>query len=494
MKTKALVQRILSRGNILPAAIAGIFIALAGKIAFVRQFPLPYDESFHVGLIRLYTHHLNPFLASQPAGADVYGAVARDPSYLYHYLMSFPLRLFQAVGLSDFGQIIALRSLNIALGLVTIYLTYRLARRLGMSKLGGQLVALALAATPVFYDVAAQVNYDNLLVPIALLTVLMALRLCDAVKQGKVAAAQLAGLISLLMVGTLVKYSFLPIAAAVAIYVGWQLLRRLGVRATLAGFAKSVIEMQRGKLLVVAAVTVLASVCWLQRYGVNLAQYHTPHPQCHVVLSVQDCSVYGPWARNYQLHETAAQRPIGRIHLVGFSLTWVKLMYSELFSTVYNTPTSSGLFKIYAPLLGLGTLIVAGAVFAAIFVWRRLRQHPTVVALLGISVSYGAVLWLQNYSDFDNLHMIVAVQGRYLLPVLPILYAIIGLVYVNAFEHVRITAALDLVLSLRHRVAATALQFSNALSFDGRLQTWPPSDGLHFELTEWSPSEERTDK
>lgn len=53
---------------------------------------MAFDERLPLGIITLYAHHLSPFWQAQPAHADAFGAVFRDPSYLYHWLMSFPYR------------------------------------------------------------------------------------------------------------------------------------------------------------------------------------------------------------------------------------------------------------------------------------------------------------------------------------------------------------------------------------------------------------------
>src|SRR5580692_8418743 len=73
--------------------IVALLVLQAVWIACSGRYPMAFDEDFHLGIIRLYAHHLSPFWNGQPAGADAFGAVSRDPSYLYHYLMSFPYRL-----------------------------------------------------------------------------------------------------------------------------------------------------------------------------------------------------------------------------------------------------------------------------------------------------------------------------------------------------------------------------------------------------------------
>src|SRR5260221_1580992 len=68
--------------------ILGTFIVQALWFAFSDRYPMAFDESFHFGLIQLHAGQWLPFFTHTPAHSEVYGAVARDPSYLYHYLLS----------------------------------------------------------------------------------------------------------------------------------------------------------------------------------------------------------------------------------------------------------------------------------------------------------------------------------------------------------------------------------------------------------------------
>src|SRR4051812_30373118 len=77
--------------------VVALLVLQAAWIAFTGLYPMAFDEDYHLGVIRLYAHHLSPFWDGQPDGADRFGAVARDPSFLYQYLMSFPYRLISLV-------------------------------------------------------------------------------------------------------------------------------------------------------------------------------------------------------------------------------------------------------------------------------------------------------------------------------------------------------------------------------------------------------------
>lgn len=421
-----------------PSVIGVLFVFLAGRIAFTRAYPLPYDESYHFGLIDYYTQYPNLFTSSQPAGFDQLGSIVGDASHLYHFLFSFPLEFIRLFTSDQMLQIWLLRSLNMGLGLLTLYLVYRLARRFGLSGLVSAIVSAGLAITPVFYSVFAQLNYDNLLLPLTLIIFGQAWTVSDKIKSGTMPTVRILALASLLLSATLVKYSFLPIFAAVVIYLAVLMLRYAGLRVLpgklWSGFASGRVVVRVG----VVAIFVVASGVWLQQYGANVIKYGTPHPQCHVVLSVERCQAYGPWARNYELHETRSTRPLRGLQLGAYITFWLRSMYWQVYSLVHAEPgavvyTAQSSLRMAAKVIGLGGLVCV--VFALRAIWKK--SIPFV--LLGLMAGlYLLTLLAQNYSDFHNLHALIAVQGRYLLPILPLLYMMVALSYYVVYVKARV--------------------------------------------------------
>lgn len=434
-KAQTLFKILGSKGVLLVFII--VFIALAARIAFTKVFPLPYDESFHFGLIKLYTHHLNPFLTSQPAGGDVFGSVARNPSYLYHYLMSFPLRLISLFTHVTIQQVVALRVIDICFGVMSLVLLKKLAIRFGASSAMANLAVLALAITPTFYDVSGQINYDNMLIPLTLLTVIWTLDLIKTVRQGQVSFSRLGLLLSLLLLTSLVKFAFLPIMAVVGIYVTglliMQSLRRHNLKWTVCW---------RSWATVLTVVGVLVSgTLWIQRYGVNLVDYHTPVPQCNAVLSVSACSNYAPWYRNYKLHQTYAQHPIHGLELGTFTRLWLRAMYDGVYSIVHRQANTVVLKPISSIAL-VAKFVLAGALLYGLMQWRRAKGTNMPWLFLGLVIfGYALTLWGRNFNDFHNLGAAVGVQGRYMLLILPIIYALSARMYTLFIQHlpVRIT-------------------------------------------------------
>jgi hypothetical protein len=133
-----MLVRLISLGSLLVRILASkvswrlilsLFIIESLWLAFSAQYPMAFDEQFHFGLIQLHAKQWLPFFTSQPA-TGAYGPVVRDPSYLYHWLLSFPYRGISIFTHDQTIQIICLRIINIALFTGSIFLYRRLYRRL----------------------------------------------------------------------------------------------------------------------------------------------------------------------------------------------------------------------------------------------------------------------------------------------------------------------------------------------------------------------------
>jgi hypothetical protein len=399
--------------------IVGLLVLQAAWIALSGRYPMAFDEDFHLGIIRLYAHHLLPFWSGQPSDASRFGAVARDPSYLYQYLMSFPYRLISVFTHDQTIQVLLLRAINIGLFTSGLLLYRRLLAKTGASTAIVNLCLLLFVLVPVVPLLAAQINYDNLLLPLTALALLLAVRF-DArlVKQKQIDVKTILQLLILCLLGSLVKYAFLPIFVAVIAFLAvrvWQYRRQLPPRLGLANSWYVVDGWLRVALLL---ALVLAAGLFAERYAVNLVRYHNPVPDCSKVLSVKQCSDYGPWIRNYNY----SINKIDEAHnpLV-FSGDWLYGMWLRLFFAV-DGPATDYQTRGPLPVPGISAIVFAAiAVIATMASYRKLLKiYNTPLLALFVSVGgfYGATLWLDNYRAFLQTGQPVAINGRYLLPVL----------------------------------------------------------------------------
>ena len=127
-------------------------------IALTARYPMAFDEYAHYGIAKLYTSSWSPFLSNVPDSASVYGAVARDPSFLYHYLLSFPLRLLELCSLSMTWQILILRFLNIGIAVVSLFIYRRLILKLQATGLIANGILLFFTLIPVVPLIAGQIT------------------------------------------------------------------------------------------------------------------------------------------------------------------------------------------------------------------------------------------------------------------------------------------------------------------------------------------------
>src|SRR4051794_33439598 len=95
----------LLRSRAFFVAIMVLFVIEAVWIAFSATYPMVFDENTHFGIIQLYAHKWSPLFLHQPPHAEFAGALTRDPSYFYHYLMSFPYRLLTHTTSSVMAQV-----------------------------------------------------------------------------------------------------------------------------------------------------------------------------------------------------------------------------------------------------------------------------------------------------------------------------------------------------------------------------------------------------
>ncbi|MEO7364268.1 MAG: hypothetical protein ABIV43_02045 [Candidatus Saccharimonadales bacterium] len=420
-RTLHVLSRLLSDRRFFRVLI-GFLVLEAGWIALSQHFPMAFDEDYHLGIIRIYADHWLPFLQTHPAGADAYGAVVRDPSYLYHYLMSFPYRFVTLFTDNQTTQIIILRFLNIGLFGAGMLLYRRIFERLGAPRVAINGVLLLLLLIPVVPLMAGQINYDNLLIVGIGATLILIMQLVDGLSAKKfdVVILMWLGIVCLLM--SLVKYAYLPIFAASGVFLIIQLVHfwgRPGAKWWV-NLRKSIAKAPRRSLLLTAAVLVVAIGLFSQRYVVNAFQYGTPLPDCRQVLTIDQCKQYGPWARDYRL---AGVKHDFHPSVASFINEWFHGMWRRLYFTL-DGPSTGYQTRNPFPVPNMSAVVIAAAALMSLVLgWRRLLRRydrSFVLLLLGVSLVYTVVLLLDNFEAYVRTGRPVAINGRYLIPFLPL--------------------------------------------------------------------------
>ena len=414
--------------------VLALFVFESAWVALSALYPQAFDEQFHFGLIQLYSYHSLPFLSAQPKGANAFGAVARDPSYLYHYLMSFPYRLIRLFVHSQTGQVILLRFINIALFGSSLVLLRRVLLKVGTSRPLANFCILLFILIPIVPQLAAQINYDNLLLPLIAWVVLMTFSVMDQLRSRKLSIVSLCCLFALCLLTSLVKYAFLPIFVAVIVFLA--IIAFISYKkSSLEQFFKDLLSSwkRQSRLMQICLVVllILSMGMFIQRDGVNLIKYHNIAPSCSTVLNVKDCSAYSVWDTDYTRHVSIASelhaRTFSYMTPIKYLSEWFYWMWYRSFFAV-NGPASG--FTNYAPLplpaIGAAAITVLG-IFLSIK-WRRkiFKNNPHLIFLLLIILGYCVALILQGYSTYHYTGVLENMNGRYLLPILLFVAAIFG--------------------------------------------------------------------
>ena len=414
--------------------VVALLVIQAIWMALTARYPMAFDEDFHFGIIKIYSHQWSPFITSTPPDSGAYGDLIRNTSLLYHYLMSFPYRLVALFTQQEMIQIVVLRLLNIAMFAGGLFVFRSVFSRLRFSPVVTNFSLLMIVLIPVVPFLAGQINYDNLMFLLVPLITLIALRVGRAVKTtGSLPLLDTTALLSISMLTSLVKYAFLPVFLAVLLYPAVLIITHKNTRGifkrTWATFTASTLPFK----LVLLGCLVIASGLFIERYGVNVVQYGDFQPDCDKIESLDHCSQYGPFERNREIAESVknddsiAYDPAPIL----FVPEWVGGMMHRLYFAI-----NYDYYNYYELPIPMNTAYVVGGIglLLCLVFWRKLFKNRELYLILAVTVVYTGAVFYVNLSGFMHLRQMLAINGRYLVLVLPFAFALMGAAYGIAFR------------------------------------------------------------
>ncbi len=380
------------------------FSIQASLFALTTRFGLPPDETYHLTYIKLFSEHSpSPILASQGSYFILLEAV-KNPFFLYHYILSFPYLLVSSLP----GPYIFLRFINIGLGIVSLYLVYKIANLINVTKLARNLSIFMLSSTLMFVFIFSSISYDNLFIMLSIAGVYLLLSI-----ERSITVTRLLLFSIVIISGMLVKINFLPIAFILLLVFLFQSARKMPT------FAKKIKKtfntnklMNYGLLL----ITVLLGLLFLQRYALNVVQYHKFAPDCQQVLDIEYCRQNSLFQRT-ELFEGKGKRPINQ-GIMSYSAGWSKLMVQRTFGLFAHKRFPAGkIITIWA------IFMFSISTVGFIRLWKPSDRKINI--LLVISVFYLCVLLLENFSTYTSTGIPqLAIHGRYAFCILPLLFLI----------------------------------------------------------------------
>lgn len=415
-------------------ATIAFFVLEALWLTISSNFPQAYDTSYHVGIIQVYSHQWSPFITHQDPSTYVYGDIVHYPSYLYHYIMSFPYRFVNLFtnNLNTIVQWITL--VNIAFWVGGMYV-YR--KVLGYTKATKPIINFCLfifSVLPLLPYIAAQINYDGLLFLGSGLSIWLTLIFLKKIGQGNYDFKTLALLISTVALTSLVQFSFLPIMLSIIIFVVWNTV--VHIREKRGEFVEEAKTSWKTTSLLakvgVIALLVVSLFLFGQRYGMDIIKYHSPNPDCAKTLSVAACSNYAVWNQYHLAQQNTPHETLNQI--THWILEWPIALQKEFF-TIISTTTSAMSVPVKVFVYACDLFVLLGCMFI-LYYWRKVFIENFAMRFFIVTTFLLVVsLFMSNFSLFMRTGIFgAAIQGRYLLNVLPLFIVLVAMSY-SLFLH-----------------------------------------------------------
>lgn len=393
--------------------VIGLFVLQATWLAFSFSYPMIYDENFHVPVTQIFADQWSPFIVNQPPSYDIYGNLSHGMASLYHYLMSFPLRVVLLFTDNLAAQVLVLRGLNIAMAAAGLYLYARLFSTIGIKQSHINVAALLFVMLPIVPFVAAHVSYDNMLFLLTAWFFIVAVKLVNA----KRFQWQDYGLLVVVgCIASLVKFTFLPVFAATLVYAAIMVFRRYG-KKTWSVFVRSLRTTDKRKNVAII-VSLLVSVGMFSAvYLQNTIRFGSPQPACQKTMSVDRCIKRSVVKRNIEAEATKNLRP--ELSLPQYFNSWYGSIagYVIAMSAAPNVGAKAPLPVVYSAVYFGGLLMLGVLAYA----WRSLPKSAGWYLLLTMSAVLIIAVFMNNYSIYQRYHMAFAMQPRYLLNIAPII-------------------------------------------------------------------------
>ncbi len=394
------------------------FLIQAVYIATTIKYNIASDEFYHYELIKIYKNkdNLLPFITEQ---TEHFGLrdITRYPSYLYHYLLG---NLFKIPNLQNQEtENLLLRSINILLNLGTLGVFLKIMNNLTKSKWVKALSLLMLTNTLMYVFISMGINYDNL---VNLLAMLLIYLLIKFIKE-----EQIKYFIYFCITGAfamLTKFSVGPLlmpAGLIMLYELYLNLKKKKNKKRYLNELKALTTLHKSLLII---LLILSGGLFLERYGINLIKYKTiKQPSCDKIHTVEQCMESGVYKRNKSRLELLKKEPWrDDFTLWEFTKNWSVNMMRR----TYGMMVHKWLHPNEEALKGI-TLIF---ILSALYFLTYFDLHKKKLKLYIFLTSLFYTLFLFYFVNFREQkkygYLGLAVQGRYIFPVLPLWYYLLN--------------------------------------------------------------------
>lgn len=405
-------------GVLLLATAQGVWYALSFQ-------PSLFDETKHLEKIFIYSHHFSPFLGNQNPAWDYVGPIARDGSYFFYYVMSWPLRLVRVFTDNAQFQILSLRMLCLGFFVAGLAVYRKALLEAGkIPKAAINLSLLFFVITPAFAALPGAVNYDNV---VFFLFSYMLLLGVQSVKSRKILPKTLLTLLMLGLIMSIVKWTAIALFIPLFLYITYDLYQKFGRKLPniLKASFKTIPTIQL--ILLLAAVCVLIGL-FIERPVQNQLRYGSANGRCEKVIGKERCMKFDEYSIYAQVDAKKPKdfKPLDpaqyAIRVMGPRMINAQVAVLPVAASSQGTGALPIIQTLYFTMVPLGLFV--GAMYV-----RDFLKTNTHKLLLSIASVYSLVLLSDLYKVYVKHGAPSALHSRYLLPIYPIFLCFIIMAY-----------------------------------------------------------------
>ncbi len=389
--------------------LIGMFIIFGLTIlflAFKLKMGVSPDSFYHLDVSKAYSTTLG--IPSNTPQTYQYRDITRI-AYLYFWINGRILDINKGL----INEVLLLRIVNIIYSLGTVYITYLLSKEILKGKWKKLFPVFLLTNTLMFVFLSSSINYDNLANLLSVLSIFFFVKFVKSELKIK----HLLLMILFLCLGALTKYTLLPLAF---ILVVLSLIDVFIKRERLK-------DIRSGKEILLLFPVLISIFLNLALYGVNLFKYGSLDPNCERILTHEQCLENGVYYRD---NLTFPSTKVGgfkgvfdliksgdRIDPISYFGKWIINITDKIFGIMGDSSLFMPKYFKYLYLFFLSVGIFLSAIFYKR--WNRVDKYLMIITLFYISILF--LFWNYNmYLKHDHLYL--GLQGRYIFPVISIMY------------------------------------------------------------------------
>lgn len=335
--------------------------------------------------------------------------------FLFYWINGRVLRLSSLAlpAMSEWQGMLVLRLTSVIYSILTLVFVYYLAGEVLRKRWWPLLAVFFTSNTLMFTFTSGGVSYDNLTILCSTAGIYYLVRTL----RGKNLAANSLAWIFFIALGALVKKTILPLA--LVMFICWAVYLILNRKKLDLQFSLN------WKLIITATLTLAMIGVNLSVYGVNLVKYGSLLPKCKELHTPAQCdlSVFKQRAAEMEfsqdgldLGDVFSQKKQDPVNY--FSEFWLNDMRNGVFGILGHQVYFPVHLDSYYSLFFFFVLLLAVRYWGA-----RDEVFYTLLAL--VVVYFGTIFYINYTSELKTDFRHIAIQGRYLFPVLAPFYVLV---------------------------------------------------------------------